>query len=163
MVSGLIDAQFLVTGNFDFGKHLERCLEAQRLAVSDVQVGDAGLGDGHQLLLLRLLLKIAGNERLDHLALDLLGEPLLDHGGGHLTAAKAGKTGDVLHLPDDVFGFAGDSVGGNLDLDLAAGGGVGLGCAQEVCSPYAESVGRGYDNLLNIRRELRAVKPSCEF
>jgi hypothetical protein len=69
----------------------------------NMQVGDAWLRNWMQSLLLRFTSEVLGDERLDHLAADVLSEALADDSRRNFPLAKAGNAGQLLELLDDLF------------------------------------------------------------
>ena len=85
----MVGAQFLVAFDLDLGQDLEAGLEAQRLAVMNVQVGDARLRYRNHPQLFRLFAEVARDQRLDHVALQIFFEALPDDRRGHVPGAEA--------------------------------------------------------------------------
>ena len=96
----LLGAQLLVAFDLDLGHHFEAGLEAQRLVVVQVEVGDLRLRHRDQTLLVGLLAEVARDQGLDHVALQVFGKALPDDGGGHMSAAEAGEARQLLILLD---------------------------------------------------------------
>ena len=95
----------------------------------EVQIRDARLGNRHQLLTIGFFVEEAGDEFIDDLAFDLLGEAVADDGGRNFAPAEAGQAGHLGEILDDFFGLAGDDVGWDLDLDLSTGSAASFGWA----------------------------------
>ena len=115
----MVGAQLFVALDHDLGHDLEAGLEAQRLAVMNVQVGDLGLRHRNQAELFGFFAEVARDQGLDHVAFQIFFEALLDDGRGHVAGAEAGQARDFLILLDDRFRFASDFLGGDFDRDLA--------------------------------------------
>ena len=115
----IVGAQFLVAFDLDLGHHLEAGLEAQRLAVVNVQVGDPRLRDRNQSQLLRLFAEVARHQSLNHIALEVFLEALPDDGSGHVPGAESRQPRHLLILLDDDFSFASNFLGRDLDRNLA--------------------------------------------
>ncbi len=116
---GVVGAKLLVAFDHDLRQDFEAGLEAQRFAVVNVQVGDARLGDWNHALLFGFLAEVAWDEGLDHVALEVFFEALLDDGRGHVTGAEARQARHLLVFLDDHFHFASDIFGGDFDRDFA--------------------------------------------
>ena len=144
---GLFRAQFLVALNLDFGHHFKRGLEAQRLVVLQMQIGDLRLRYRNQSLLVGLFAEIARDQRFDHVALQVLGKTLTDDGGGHMSAAEAGNARQLLIFLDQGFGLAIYFFDGNFNLDFpsgAAGGfsGAHIYLSTSTVEPFPFGTGR---------------------
>jgi len=105
----------------NFRQDFKAGLEAQRLAVVHVEVGDAGLRNRDQALLFGLAPEKFGDQSLGDIALEAFAKALFDDGGGHVPGAEAGQAGAFLVALNLEIGFAGDVGGWNLDRNLALG------------------------------------------
>ena len=103
----LVGAQFLVAFDRNLRHHFEAGLEAQWLAIMNVQIGDSRLAE------------VARNQRLDNIALQIFFEPLPDDGRRHVPAPKAWQARHLLILLDDGLSLASDGLRRNLHGDLA--------------------------------------------
>ena len=81
---GVVGAQLFVAFDDDVGHDLELGLESQRLSVVDVQVGHLRLRNRNQALLFGFFTEVAGNEGLDHIALQIFFEALPRDGIGNV-------------------------------------------------------------------------------
>ena len=104
---GLLGPQFLVALDLDLGHHFKTGFEAQGFVVLQVEVGDLWLRHRDQALLVGLFAEVARDQGLDHVALQVLGKTLADDGGGHVPAAEARDTRQLLIFLDQGFGLAG--------------------------------------------------------
>ena len=136
---GLFGAQLLVALDLDFGHHFKAGLEAQRFVVLQVQIGDLRLRHRDQSLLVGLFAEVAGDEGLDHIALQVFGKTLADDGGGHMSAAEAGDARQLLIFLDQGIGLAVYFLDGNFNRDLPPGAAAGLSGAHICLSGFGRS------------------------
>ncbi len=115
----MVGAQLLVALDLDLGHDLEAGLEAQRLAIMNMQVGDARLGDRNHSQLFGFLAEVARDQRLDHIALQVFFKSLPDDRRRHVPGAEPGQARHLLIFLDQHFSFAGDFFGGDFDRNLA--------------------------------------------
>ena len=129
------DADVIVGREFEFGQDLEGRFEFQRLAFVDVKVGNPGLRNRSQVLFLGFFAEVAGNQRVDDLALNIVSETLANHRGRNLAFAEARHARQLLIAVHDAFGFGFHYISRNLDgkfalagIGLFGGTGVGSSC-----------------------------------
>jgi len=124
---GFFDLDFLVALDGEGRQHLKDGLEAEGLAVVELQVRDLGLGDGLDALLFNFRAEVRGQDAFDYVLLDGVVEAAADEGLGHFSGAKAGDAGLLLVPLDNGTEGIGDFVGGNFDFDFAGAGRVQRG------------------------------------
>ena len=95
------DLDVLIVLPARFRERLRIGLEAQRLAVVEMDVGDIGRADHVQVFGFDLLLQMLGNQVLQHLLPDIAGELLADQRSRRLAGTEAGEFGALLDVGDD--------------------------------------------------------------
>jgi len=118
---GFIGAQFFVAFEFDL-RSTQGGLEAQRLAIVQVQIGDPRLRYWMQAQPLSLQSRRARDQGLDHVGLDLFRKTLANDRRRNVAAPEARNARHLLIFLDQRIGFAGDMLDRNLNLNLAFGG-----------------------------------------
>ncbi len=136
---GLFGAQFLVALDLDLGHDFKAGLEAQRFVVLQVEIGDLRLRYRDQALLVGFFAEVAGDQRFHHVALQVLGKTLADDGCGHMSAAEAGDTRQLLIFLDQGCGLAVYFLDGNLNRNLPPGAAGGFSGAHICLSGFDRS------------------------
>ena len=102
-----LDFHVLVVAQRKFRQHFKRGAEFQRLAFVVLQLVDLRLRNGCEFLFGDGLFDVFGNERLQHFALDVAGETLLDQRNRRFARTKAGHARDLGKILGDFFrGFS---------------------------------------------------------
>ena len=114
IVVGNLDV--LVILQLDLRNHLELGLEAQRLAVVEMDVGDVGPADDVQVFRLDLLLQILGDQASSTCWRISPANCLRISEAGALPGRKPGKFGALLNVGNDAAGFRLHLRGGNGDF-----------------------------------------------
>src|SRR5436853_1672214 len=113
-----LDLQAFVGAELEFGQHFETGAKLEWTIFRVLYMIDLRLRDRHELLVLDSLVDLFGNERLQDLALDVVGETAADQGNGGFAWTKsrdAGNTGKLARHTLDRFLHFG---GGNLEIEL---------------------------------------------
>ena len=97
---GLFRAQLFVAFDLDLGHDFKAGLEAQRLVVLNVEIGDLRLRHRDQSLLVGFFAEVARDQSFHHIALQIFRKPLADNGGGHMSAAEARDARQLLIFLD---------------------------------------------------------------
>ena len=87
---GSIGAQFLVALHLDLRHDFEAGFEAKRLTFMNMKVRNARLRYRQHPQLLRFTAEMAGHQRLNHFALEILGKTLADDRSRHVPPPKPG-------------------------------------------------------------------------
>ena len=105
---GIVVGHFdvLVFPQLDLRDHFELGLEAQRLALVEMDVLDIGRAHHVEVFGLELLLQVLGDQVFQHLLPDIAGELLANQRGGRLARPEARELGALLDVGDDAAGLA---------------------------------------------------------
>ena len=113
------DFQIFVIAELEFGQDFKDGAELQRLAFLELDLVDFRTRYRDEFLFVEGLLEVLGDERLNHFALNVIGEPAADQRDGSFAGAKSGNPGDAREVACDFVGSFLNVLGRNFQLEFA--------------------------------------------
>ena len=138
-IDGHFDFETFVIAKLEFRKDFEDGAELQRLAFGKIQLLDLRLRNRRQLLFGDGFFDALRDERLQHFALDILGEAPADQGDGRFAWPKTGHTGDPRELLGHALNFLGYFFRGNFQIQLAAASCFSHGTILSLVDAYGDN------------------------
>jgi hypothetical protein len=115
LVRFFLNVQPLILLEFEIGHYLERGFARQRLIVLEAEILEAGTPHYRPFLLFHRVLEVLGDQRLHHIAANLLSKAASDYCGRGVAWAKTRDSRFARILCGDRIGLAPYHIGGNLD------------------------------------------------